>query len=122
MPVGAAAMRFQVLARERNLPLERDVEFIDQLGFLRACFDLADLNAGFAALAGESMPREEMIGRALDSTIPIMSEVADRLEAEAERLHHWNISAAGKNEVIRQAIERNWSSIKKLNMGGVNGG
>lgn len=118
--MGATAMGFQRQVRGRILPPERDVEYMDQLAFLRACFDLAGLDGSFAALAGESIAEEDMIVKALDKTIPVMSEIANRLETEAKLLHSWNITNAGKNEVIRQAIKRNWSAIEKLEMVGSN--
>jgi hypothetical protein len=119
-------MKIQARLRERIVPRELKTEFTDQLDTVRAWSYFAEVNliaeATEEAIEGQSTPEKEVIANALNSTIPVLSGIADRLEAQVEVLRSWNISSAGKNEVIQQAIERNWSSIRKLDTGGVNGG
>lgn len=68
----------------------------------------------FTALADEPESRSALIGSALDDTLPVLADVADRLDSQADRMAVWNIRAAGLNEIILRDIERNWASIKAL--------
>ena len=115
MAVSAALERGNPVAAEGTaFPRLRDPEIVDQFRFVEACFAMASLNPHLAAIAGEPELRPALIGSALDDTLPVLADVADRLDKQADRMAVWNIKAAGLNEIILRDIERNWTLMERL--------
>lgn len=92
----------------------RDQAFVDRMGFVAACFDLAKTHPVFAVIAADDKPDMSAITKAIDKASPVLAAIGDSLDVQIEELAAWNIRAAGKNEVIANDIQRNWVELEKL--------
>lgn len=113
MPVGAT-MGSQLASEARETSPSGDRDYKDLLEFRSACFALSALNDRLALIGGDPSLTRSHIGMALDGTISVLESIADRLEAQASNLRSWNVEAAGRNEIIRGEIDRNWVLVEQL--------
>lgn len=91
-----------------------DQEFADKVQFTVACVLAATLRPGLTHVAREATSSEAKIADAMDEALPILNDLAGRLEAEAAEAYRFNIRTAGMNEVIRRGVDENWRSIENL--------
>jgi len=92
----------------------RNQAYADWMEFIAACFDLGRTHPSFAVIAAEDKPEDIVISKAIEAAAPVLAEIGDSLDSQAEELAIWNIRAAGKNQIIRGDIQRNWLALEKL--------
>ncbi len=93
---------------------DENEQAVDVTRFVSACTLLGEKHQEFAALGVELRFDEYVRNRALEMAIPVLEDIATDLKSHASGLAQWTIESAGRNEVIKRDIDRNWQLLKAL--------